>query len=146
MFTCEVFMNCRLTRLCGVVAPLVILPMVGCGDGAAGVPRYDVAGTVTFNGQPVPQGTIQFRPDASQGNSGPAGDAEIVDGRYDTASVGNGTVGGPHEVIITGFDGKADPDQELPLGMPLFSDYSTKADMPKTAGGTVDFEVPGEGQ
>ncbi len=139
-------MNRRLTRLCGVFAALVILPMVGCGGDAAGVPRYDVAGTVNFNGQPVPQGTIQFRPDASQGNSGPAGDADIVDGRYDTASVGNGTVGGPHEVIITGFDGKANLDEELPLGMPLFSDYSTKADMPKTAGETVDFEVPGERQ
>jgi hypothetical protein len=86
-----------------------------------------------------------FRPDTTKGNSGPAGDADIVDGRYDTATAGHGTVGGPHEVIINGFDGNAKPEEELPFGNPLFSDYSTTADMPATAGGTVDFDVPGAG-
>ena len=48
-------------------------------------------------------------------------------------------------MVITGFDGKAKPDEELPLGMPLFSDYTTKVDLPKSSSGTMDFEVPGTG-
>lgn len=136
-------MNPRLSQLWTLLVVLTILPIVGCGGDAAPA-RYDVSGMVTFDGQPVPKGTIQFRPDGTQGNSGPAGDADIVDGRYDTATVGNGTVGGPHEVVINGFDGKANPSAELPFGMPLFANYTTKADMPKTPGGSVDVEVPSD--
>lgn len=110
----------------------------GCNPG----PKvYHVSGTVTYEGKPVPRGTVKFVPDTTKGNSGPAAVADIVDGKFDTATKGTGTVGGPHKIVITGFDGNAKPESELPLGKLMFSDYTTEADLPKENGKTVDFKV-----
>lgn len=123
-----------------VGASVLMMVLAGCGgDGGPG--RYDVSGTVTYNGQPVPEGVIQFRPDSSKKNNGPAVNANIVDGKYDTSDSGKGTVGGPHIVIIRGYDGNARPEDELPHGMPLFGEYTTSAELPKSRGESVNFEV-----
>lgn len=82
-----------------------------------------------------------FQPDTAQGNRGPAGYATIENGRYNTARSGRGVVGGPHRVIISGFDGMADPSGELPHGAPLFPDYHTTSDLP-TGNTTLDFTIP----
>jgi len=108
----------------------------GCG----GERIYNVSGTVTFQGKPVPVGHIVFEPDASAGNSGPASYAQIKYGRYDTrGSDGRGSVGGPHLVRIEGRDGI--PRGELLNGLPLFREYNTKVDLPK-ADAKQNFEVP----
>lgn len=123
------------------IASLVVMAFAsGCG-GDGGVPRYDISGTATFDGKPIPQGVIQFLPDAAKGNKGPATNANIVDGTYDTSASGKAPIGGEHIVIISGFDGNARPDEELPYGLPLFSEFRTAADLPKVSGETVDFEV-----
>jgi len=129
-------------RALGPFLPLLLMLAVlpGC-FGRSGPERFDVAGTVTHEGRPVPTGRIQFEPDAAQGNSGPAGFAVIENGRFDTASTGRGTVGGPHRVVIVGFDGNAQPDDELPHGRPLFPTYYTTAVLPKQRT-TIDFDVP----
>ncbi len=99
----------------------------GCGGASQ---RYHVKGTVTYNGNPVPVGTIQFVP--TKDNSGPAGYAKIVNGKFNTADSGNkGTVGGKHTVIINGFDGKSNPDEELPQGKQLFQEYRVTFDVPQ---------------
>lgn len=100
-----------------------------------------MAGAVTFDGQPVPVGTITFVP--TSGNTGPGGSAAIQAGRYDTATGGKGPTGGPHVAIITGFDGKTVGGIEQVLeGSPLFIDYREEVDLPREK--TVrDFEVPG---
>lgn len=110
---------------------------LGCGD-SEGITRYRMTGTVSFNGQPVPAGTIVFEPDSSAGNPGAAGSAIIVDGKYDTESLG--IIGGPHFVRIDGAE-KGGPNDEA--GKTLFSGYQTKVDFPKQAG-TQDFTVPAE--
>jgi len=125
---------------CLLLACLAIPANTGCGGGQDGPPRFDIAGTVTHKGTPVPQGFIQFLPNSSQGNSGPAGSASIVDGRFDTASSGSGTVGGPHTIVISGFDGKADTDNELPFGRPLFPDHKSELDLPKQSH-NFDFKI-----
>lgn len=116
----------------------------GCGRGGGGPTRYTVTGTVTFQGQPVPYGRIDFEPDTEQGNSGPFGTAEIRQGRYTTAG-NRGVVGGPHLVRITGSDGVplevADEGSIDPRGMPLFPEYVGHADLPH-ANSTWDFDVP----
>jgi hypothetical protein len=113
----------------------------GCGSNEPN--RYEVSGTVQFDGAPVPAGYIVFEPDSAQGNRGPGGGAKIVAGRFATES-GNGVVGGPHLVRIHGTDGVP---VELPGeglntdGTVLFPDYETRVDFPR-ADTTHDFTVP----
>ncbi len=118
--------------------------VAGCGRGGGGPTRYTVTGTVTFRGQPVPYGRIDFEPDTEQGNSGPFGTAEIRQGRYTTAR-SRGVVGGPHVVRILGSDGVplevADEGSVDPRGMPLFPEYTERVDLPHK-NTTWDFDVP----
>lgn len=59
---------------------LLSIAIAGCG-GSDGPPRVAVRGTVTFDGQPLDRGSIEFIPTA--GTHGPMAAAEIVDGKYD---------------------------------------------------------------
>jgi hypothetical protein len=118
---------------------LLVILLVGCAK--PGPQLYDVSGSVTFDGQPIPKGTVLFQPDESKGCTGSAGIALIRDGKYDTAAEGGtGVVGGPHLVRIVGLDGKP-IDSMSPDGIPLFPDYTTTVDLPK-ANSTQDFAVP----
>lgn len=118
---------------------------IGCGGGDSGPPRFDISGTVTYNGQPVPVGSIQFLPDASKGNSGPAGYATITDGKFNTSSGGKGVASeGTYQVTITGFSQvqqtTPDPDAEVP-DYSLFPEYRATVDLSKSSS-TQDFVVP----
>ena len=107
----------------------------GCG-GPKGPARFDMSGTVTYDGKPVPVGYLNFKPD--KGNSGPGTHANIESGQYRTPS-DQGSVGGPHVVTINGFDGVAQGTN--PLGTRLFAPVQVKVDLPKQSG-THDFVVP----
>ena len=110
----------------------------GCGSGDK---TYDLWGTVTFQGKPVPAGSILFEPAA--GNKGPSGYAKIKDGRYDTRDPDcRGIIGGPHLVQIRGLDGIR--RGELLNGVPIFPEHTLTVDLPK-ANGTKDFEVKPNG-
>jgi hypothetical protein len=117
-----------------ILAVCALAMVVGCSK-QSGPPRYTVSGTVTFRGEPVPVGTIAFEPDASQGNRGPAGYADIVNGRFQTHL---GAVGGPHIVRINGASG---PMIDETQDTSLFSDYRTTCDLPQQST-TIDFDVP----
>lgn len=120
-----------------LTAGAALLMAAGCGSGER---LYHLSGAITYQGRPVPAGTIVFEPDATKGNTGASGYAKIKDGRYDTkAPECKGTVGGPHLVRILGLDGIA--RGELLNGMPMFPEYSTMADLPQEDS-TKDFEVP----
>lgn len=123
-----------------VCAWLFVMTIAGCGE--SGPKVFHVSGAVTFNGQPIPAGTVMFTPDQSKGGSGPAGLAVIKNGKYDTSSTdGTGVVGGPHIVQIIGLDGK--PVEMSPEGVPLFPDYTTTLDLPKEKT-THDFSITGK--
>jgi hypothetical protein len=123
-----------------LVASLVLLVIAGCGgDKDTGPERYGVSGTVTFDGKPVPHGTIIFSPDSSKQNSGPQGMAEINDGAFDTAKDGRGMVGGPHLVTISGLERAPTGADDAPR--PLFVEHTTKVDLPKEPS-TQTFDVP----
>ena len=120
------------------LAALGCFAMAGCsGDKNT---YYNVSGTVTYDGNPVPKGTIQFLPDATKQNAGPAGFANIENGQFDTKLLGKGTTGGAYYAVVNGFDGQADPGNELPLGKPLFTDYRISVDLPKSDT-TQSFEI-----
>lgn len=109
----------------------------GCYSGDSFV---HLTGTVTYNGKPVPAGTLTFSPDTSQGNSGHGSMAVIRDGKYSTRE-SLGLVGGPHVVRIEGFDGI--PNGDNLDGRALFRPYEKPFDLPKESG-QFDFAVPGK--
>jgi hypothetical protein len=130
------------SRTAAALAPLLAALAAGCG----GADARHVAGTVTFQGRPVPAGKIYFTPDGAKGNAGPTGYADIRNGAYDTAAAGGrGAPPGPVVVAIEGTDpaapaGKPDRAGEVVVKA-LFPPYETAADL--SAGGpTKDFDVP----
>lgn len=83
----------------------VILPLIGCRGEQDGRVAH-VAGLVTVDGAVVHAGRIAFHPDATVGNSGPAGIATIKDGKYDTRDLGGKRViYGPSIVFISCYAG-----------------------------------------
>jgi hypothetical protein len=120
-----------------------VLAASGCGGGETGPPRHPLSGTVRFNDEPVPMGTIIFTPDGAKGNSGPGSVASIQSGQYKTEP-SKGVLGGAYIVSITGYDGVPVESGEggmSPEGSLLFHDHQVQVDLPAT-GGTHDFEVP----
>ncbi len=111
---------------------MIAISIAGCGAGNDGPPRYPLSGTVTFEGQPVPIGTIYFNPDGTQGNTGPGSAADIRDGKYETPA-GKGHVGGPMIIRVDGYDGieVQENGETLTQGKSMFPTFETKADLPK---------------
>ena len=103
--------------------------------------RIDISGRVTYAGQPVPKGRIDFLPDPKQGGLGPAGYAMVVDGKFDTSSAGRGPVPGPQLVRIAGFSDEAATIDEVSHGKPLFDIYETtiRIDAEQRA---LNFDIP----
>lgn len=117
-------MRTNLWAAAGFLAAAVALA-AGC-DGEETL--YDVCGTVTFDGKPIPKGLIFFDPDAAKGGSGMQGFANIVDGKFDTAREGKGVRGGAYVIRVNGYDGKE--AAEAPFGQYLFPEHEEKRDLP----------------
>ena len=73
--------------------------VAGCG-GNSGPERATVSGKVTFDGEPVHQGSIAFIPTGQ--TTGPTAGAVIEKGEYRTLA-GGGPVLGSHRVEITAY-------------------------------------------
>lgn len=122
----------------GVCALFFALSLVGCG-GNDGPKRYRVTGTITFKGEPVPVGYIQFIPEPP--SRGPEGFAEVLDGKFSTNNYGRGVIGGPHKVVIEGSSGgELNEDGERPMGEKLFDNYETTHNF-EEENAEVDFDV-----
>ena len=114
------------------LAAILACCLAGCGE--AEPETYQLSGTATFDGKPIPAGQIYFMPDGSKNNSGPAGFAQIHDGKFDTKlEGGKGHVAGPMIVKIEGFDpaGKTKDAAGEEIVQSLFPTYETTADLPK---------------
>jgi hypothetical protein len=96
------FSRARLAIACALLAALV--GMAGCG-----VRRIPTSGTVTLDGQPMPEGVLKFIPDASKGNnlrlscSGPISNGRwnLVTSGMERADTGTGAPVGWFKVIYT---------------------------------------------
>ena len=113
-------------------ALLTLAAFSGC---AKGEKLYNVSGTVTHGGNPIPKGVISFVPR----EDGPQGFANIWDGKYDTAKEGQGVRGGAYDIRVIGFDGKQVND--APFGNALFPEYNGAKELPQ-ADTTYDLDVP----
>lgn len=82
------FLAPRLHWFTPVIAGLTLFGFLwtaGCG-GPSGPERAEVFGTVTFDGEPISQGSISFLP--QEGTNGPSAGGLIVDGKYDVSERG----------------------------------------------------------
>jgi hypothetical protein len=116
----------RRKLMLGISFLVAAFVLVGCGDADV---LYDVNGSVTFDGKPIPKGLIFFDPDVTKGGTGPQGFANILDGKFTTAVQGKGIRGGAYVIRVNGYDGKEAP--EAPFGQYLFPEHEEKKDMPK---------------
>ncbi|HWL09388.1 MAG TPA: hypothetical protein VNQ76_13350 [Planctomicrobium sp.] len=111
----------------------LVVPLSGCGSfGSSTPPSFAVSGNVTFDNKPVPEGTIQFKPDFSNGNTGPTASAKIQDGKYEIPK----SKGLPSGMMIVEISGN-----EAGGGASLFSDYRTEVELPEE-NAQQDFDVP----
>ena len=78
------------------VAALAVL--AGCGGDSGKLPRAEVTGTVTVDGNPVNVGTIIFRPDSGRAGRGRIENGEIIE--TSTYGVDDGIVLGNHKIGI----------------------------------------------
>ncbi|MEW4527935.1 MAG: hypothetical protein ACF8PG_03460 [Maioricimonas sp. JB045] len=117
---------------CLIVLPVLVL-LVGCTGG--GVATGDMSGTVTFQGEPVPYGTIEFHPVSEDDEPGPTVSAEIRNGAFDTSEAG-AVVRGPLEIRITAYPSElsdvedetveVDPVEPYFVGYAIEMDYSAE--------------------
>lgn len=122
----------KLKRFTILIGGLCCLLSQSCGSNGTSPNLYDVSGTVTHDGKPVPYGSILFVADADDGNTGPQGVAEINDGKFNTAMAGRGVVGGAYKVIIKGRSEQASAEDDEGQGpAPLFADYQTAVVFPE---------------
>ena len=131
-------MRLRNGRLTAMALLLTIMFLAGCGD--SGPPRYHVSGSVTYEGKPVPHGSILFQPLPSTGGGAATGNATIRDGKYDTRVAGEPISGGPQIVIIEAFDGKVVNPDYAPFGESLGDSYRRQHDLPEEDA-TLDVEL-----
>lgn len=113
--------------------------LLGCGDAKLS----HVSGKVTFDGRPVPAGKVYILPDATQGNTGGSGFADIKDGVFDTKLAG-GQAAPPGRVIfaVEGIDPVPPPNAAPDVtATVLFPRYEVSGELPASAS-TKDIEVP----
>ena len=115
----------------------VALSVAGCGGSNRTL--YDVSGTVTFDGQPVPAGSIIFEPDVAAGNDGTQGHAEIKDGQFDTAISQKGVTGGAYQARVRGY---IPPQGDAPARV-LFKDFRQELNLP-AADSQQNINVPAD--
>lgn len=133
--------RCQFCQKIAIIA-LFSVSLSGCG----GEKAYHLSGSVTFKGNPIPEGYIVFEPDGRQGNKGSSGYSKILDGKYNTRnSDGMPVVGGPHVIRIVAHSARVQigtvAGGEVDLPPLLFPPYSFDQDLP-TSNSEVDFDVP----
>jgi hypothetical protein len=107
---------------------ILFFAVICCGCESADFKCYPISGTVTYNGESFPHGTIVFTPDSSKENSGPQYITSIIDGKYDTGK--NGPIAGPMIVEISGVHALTTDGPNGPSGLPLFSGFEERFEMP----------------
>lgn len=112
--------------------------VVGCSSDEK---LYDVSGTVTHQGKGIPKGLIFFDPDGG----GPQGFANIENGKYDTATPGQGKGirGGKYNIRVNGFDGRQ--GMEAPFGEAIFPEHTFTKELPAEKQ-VFDYDVPKKGK
>jgi hypothetical protein len=104
------FMRSALKKWQSVAIALSVSAMVvvlGCsGDDSGLGRRYKVTGKVTYKGEPVAHGTVNFLPSKPPPPEGRAATGDLKDGYYSLVTTGNddGALPGEYKVAIVALD------------------------------------------
>jgi hypothetical protein len=127
-----------------ILLSLPALAIGGCSaDTAAPVdtlPRVAVAGTVTVDGSPLPQGMIQLNP--APGTKSPAVAGEISAGKF-SIEKSQGPVPGKYKVVISSRPPAKLKEGEAPGGTPKLKPETVPAKYNTQS--TLETEVPAGG-
>jgi hypothetical protein len=82
-----------------------VLAAPGCAGSEDDLPREAVSGTVTLDGKPLADGSIQFTPATNAGGTAVGGGSTIENGRFSIARE-KGLVPGSYKVAISAADQK----------------------------------------
>jgi len=91
-------MPARILTGCGILPAALAVIFVGCSEDSDGLPRQAISGTVTLEGQPLQDGSIQFLPTSQREVL--SGGAVVADGRF-SISRREGLTPGDYRVVIT---------------------------------------------
>ncbi|MFO0957991.1 MAG: hypothetical protein U0800_11275 [Isosphaeraceae bacterium] len=132
----------------GWIVPACALAFLGCGGSGDNLPRQAVSGTVTYDGQPIKEGRINFTPSDPNMKDPVFGGSPIKDGKYSIAK-DVGLVPGKYNVSISASSGdKAGDDapgssKGLPKEM-LPAKYNVKSTLTADVGTgkePIDFKL-----
>lgn len=128
--------------LIGTCFVLLAVSAAGC-SGGDGLGRVAVKGSVTLNGEPVPNGVVRFKPAA--GTEGPMANTMITDGQYEIPQ-DQGPVAGEYEVRVQAYE---DPNATTTTSEAVASDKlspRTSSDDPGNGSGPAVPQSPKESE
>jgi hypothetical protein len=123
----------------------IILGLAGwlCGCGSSNPPTYPVTGKVTFNGAPLPTGSVLLTPVGG----GPSAQAAIQpDGTYAvwTFVEGDGAIPGKHHVLIAAAKDNGPDAATTPLIPDKYSTFNSGLQVEvKETDNVANFELTG---
>jgi hypothetical protein len=136
--------------LLGMLAVTALAPL-GCGGAEDNLPREPIAGTVTFNGEPLKSGTIQFVPMAGKDGVSSGGmitdgsfrvnrDVGPIPGKYNVMIFGAGASGTAKAPVEVQWQEKAAGKPSVGTGsIPLRFNLKTELTAEVTSGGTNTY-------
>jgi hypothetical protein len=124
---------------------IILLAALGCGQ-TSDLDKVVVRGTVTLDGQPIPNGELRFIP--TNGTKGPISGGPIKDGAY-VAQGRGGVPVGEHRVEIKAYRPAGKPGQSIsPEGGPAeqyldrrFNEQTTLTAKIEALTETQDFQL-----
>jgi hypothetical protein len=123
-----------------VLAMLSLATIIGCGGGDGSA---SLRGSVTYNGEPVSQGSISFMP---VGGTGTPFGATIVDGQYlaEKAFAGKfrATVSGDRAIVVPKTREEAAEMEKANQGQAVSTNYIAE----DAAGNSQEVDVSGDSQ
>jgi len=117
---------------------LALLLIIGCGDGATVPPLGKVQGTVTLDGEPLPNAIVLFQPTTEK--AGPSQGITDSDGKYSLSYLPNhpGAALAEHKVMISAQSGAAAERDPVPA---KYNDNSDLKVTVEAGDNTHDFEL-----
>ncbi|HWL07013.1 MAG TPA: hypothetical protein VNQ76_01235 [Planctomicrobium sp.] len=122
-----------------VLMTLGFAALIGCGQ-TNELDRIILSGQVSYDGQPVPFGSVWFEPTMSAGQMAPTGFAIIRNGQFKTKAE-DAPIAGPYNVRISGYPEETPRVDDEEQRIVLFPQYIMEMELVSTKV-PMNLEVP----